>query len=192
MNDISLWSISFFKILERDNDDLKHPTLLTWKKKSNYRRNWEFKWSKFGPTSLIKLNQQEPGEKGTRTGDQEYRTTRLFQGQLPSAKEDLADTTVAHGVRIDPTNTLMWWHHSPCSIQPQKQARPCEQFPLLHKPDPVNNSHFCALQTLVFKAQRGTKGLLHMQTGEAGKAKTWPVFFSCLWRTLQGQLAQSA
>lgn len=61
------------------------------------------------------FNKTEPtrtlgkGNKDSRSDIQNsiYTSSRLFRGQLPSAKEDLADTAVAHEVQTGPTNLLM-------------------------------------------------------------------------------------
>lgn len=117
------------------------------------------------------FNKTEPtrtsrkGNKDSRSDIQNsiYTSSRLFRGQLPSAKEDLADTAVAMGSKLAPLTS--WCEDAIAHVQPEEQARPCE-FPLL-----------LFANVGVYKAQRGTKGLPHMQTGEAGKAKTWPALF---------------
>lgn len=65
---------------------------------------WPNIFNKTEPTRTLRR-----GNKDSRSDIQNniYTSSRLFRGQLPSAKEDLADTTVAHGVQTGPTNLLL-------------------------------------------------------------------------------------
>lgn len=121
------------------------------------------------------FNKTEPtrtwreGNKDSRSGIQNniYTLPRLFQGQLPSAKEDLADTTVAHGVRIDPTNTLIWWRHSPCSTSRTSQTLWT-----------IPTSALCKCWCL--KPREGQKDCSTCRLGRQERLRPDLLFFSCL------------